>query len=78
MVALEESKASVRASHVINRLDDVIKVVNTQADSYQLDQSVQDIQQDLMTLRQTQDFSVLPQWQDQVQQLFYHHWNCLS
>ena len=47
--ALEESKVAARVSHVINRLDDVIKVVNTQAaDSYHLDQSVQDIQQELV------------------------------
>ena len=52
--ALEESKTAMRVNHVIDRLDDVIKVVNTQAtDSYHLDQSVQDIQQELMTLRQT-------------------------
>ena len=44
MFALEESKVAVRVSHAINRLDDVIKVVNTQAaDGYQLDQSVQDM-----------------------------------
>ena len=54
--ALEESKTAVRVSHVIDRLDDVIEVVNTQAaDSYHLDQSVQDIQQELVMLRQTVD-----------------------
>ena len=52
--ALEESKTATRVSHVIDRLDDVIKVVNTQVtDSYHLDQSVQDIQQELIALRQT-------------------------
>ena len=49
-------RTAVRVSHVIDRLDDVIKVVNTQAaDSYHLDQSVQDIQQELVMLRQTVD-----------------------
>ena len=67
--ALEESKVAVRVSHVINRLDDVIKVVNTQAaDSYHLDQSVQDIQQELMTLRQTVDSWNDEQQNDEVQE----------
>ena len=61
--ALEESKTAVRVSHVIDRLDDVIKVVNTQAaDSYHLDQSIQDIQQELVTSRQTVD-----SWNDEQQ-----------
>ena len=54
--ALEESRTAMRVSQVINRLDDVIKVVNTQvSDSYHLDQSIQDMQQELVTLRQTVD-----------------------
>ena len=61
--ALEESKTAVRISHVIDRLDEVIKVVNTQAaESYHLDQSIQDIQQELVTLRQTVD-----SWNDEQQ-----------
>ena len=68
MFAIEESKVAVRVSHVINRLDDVIKVVNTQAaDSYQLDQSVQDIQQELITLRQTVESWNDDQQHDEVQ-----------
>ena len=59
----------MRVSHAINRLDDVIKVVNTQAaHSYQLDQSVQDIQQELMTLRQTVDSWNDDQQHDEVQE----------
>ena len=54
--ALEESRTSTKVSQVIDRLDSVIKVVNTQAtENYHLDQSVQDIQQELTLLRQTVD-----------------------
>ena len=54
--ALEELRTSTKVNQVTDRLDKVIKVVNTQAtDSYHLDQSVQDIQQELTTLRQTVD-----------------------
>ena len=61
--ALEESRTSTKINHVIDRLDDVIKVVNTQsADNYQLEQSIQDIQQELLTLRQTMD-----SWNDEHQ-----------
>ena len=50
-------------NQVLVRLDKVIKVVDTQAtDSYHLDQSVQDIQQELTTLRQTVD-----SWNDEHQ-----------
>ena len=44
-VLTENKKLQGRAfAHVIDRLDDVIKVVNTQAgDNYHLDQSIQDI-----------------------------------
>ena len=46
--ALEESRTSTRVNHVIDRPDNVIKVVNSQAaESYHLDQSVQDIQQEV-------------------------------
>ena len=46
-----------------------IKVVNTQAtDSYQLDQSVQDIHQELMTLRQKVDSWNDDQQHDEVQE----------
>ena len=62
--ALEESRASTKVNQVIDRLDKVIKVVNTQTtDSYHLDQSVQDIQQELATLRQTVD-----SWTDERQE----------
>ena len=61
--ALEESRTSTRVNHVIDRLDNVIKVVNTQAaENYHLDQSVQDIQQELTMLRQTVD-----SWNDEQQ-----------
>ena len=61
--ALEESRTSTKVNHVIDRLDDVIKVVNNQAaDNYHLDQSIQDIQQELQTLRQTVD-----SWNDEQQ-----------
>ena len=47
------------------QLDDVIKVVNTQAaDIYHLDQSIQDIQQELVMLRQTVD-----SWNDEQQMM---------
>ena len=61
--ALEESRTSTNISQVIDRLDNVIKVVNTQAaENYHLDQSVQDIQQELTMLRQTVD-----SWNDEQQ-----------
>ena len=61
--ALGESRTSTKVNHVINRLDDVIKVVNTQAaDNYHLDQSIQDLQHELLTLRQTVD-----SWNDEQQ-----------
>ena len=66
ILALEESRTSIKVNQVIDRLDDVIKVVNTQsADTYHLpppDQSIQDIQQELLTLRQTVD-----SWNDEQQ-----------
>ena len=63
--ALEETRISTKVNHVIDRLDDVIKVVNTQsADNYHLDQSIQDIQQELVTLRQTVD-----SWNDEQQNI---------
>ena len=61
--ALEESRTSTKVNQVIDRLDKVIKVVNTQTtDSYHLDQSIHDIQQELITLRQTVD-----SWNDEQQ-----------
>ena len=61
--ALEELRTSTKVNHVIDRLDNVIKVVNTQAaENYHLDQSVQDIQQELTLLRQTVD-----SWNDEQQ-----------
>ena len=61
--ALEESRTSTKINQVIDRLDSVIKVVNTQsAENYHLDQSVQDIQQELTMLRQTVD-----SWNDEQQ-----------
>ena len=63
--ALEESRTSIRVNHVIDRLDNVIKVVNSQAaENYHLDQSVQDIQQELTMLRQTVD-----SWNDEQQMM---------
>ena len=61
--ALEELRTSTRVKHVIDRLDNVTKVVNNQAaENYHLDQSVQDIQQELTILRQTVD-----SWNDEQQ-----------
>ena len=61
--ALEELRTSIRVNHVIDRLDNVIKVVNNQAaENYHLDQSVQDVQQELTLLRQTVD-----SWNDEQQ-----------
>ena len=61
--ALEESRVGTRVNHVVDRLDNVIKVVNNQAaENYHLDQSVQDLQQELTTLRQTVD-----SWTDEQQ-----------
>ena len=60
---LEESKTSLKVNQVIDRLEKVIKAVNTQtADDYLLDQSVQDIQQELTVLRKTVD-----SWNDEGQ-----------
>ena len=54
--ALEESRTPIKVSQIIDRLDNVIQVVNTHAtESYHLEQSVQDIQQELISLRQTVD-----------------------
>ena len=54
--ALEESRTSSKVSQIIDRLDSVIQVVNTHAaESYHLEQSVQDIQQELLELRKTVD-----------------------
>ena len=56
VVALEESRTPIKVSQIIDRLDNVIQVVNTHAtESYHLEQSVQDIQQELISLRQTVD-----------------------
>ena len=56
VVALEQSRTPMKVSQIIDRLDNVIQVVNTHAtESYHLEQSVQDIQQELISLRQTVD-----------------------
>ena len=53
----------IKLSQVIDRLDKLIKVVNAPtADNYQLDLSVQDIQQELTMLRMTVD-----SWNDEGQ-----------
>ena len=67
--ALEESRTSTKVNQVIDRLDKVIQVVNTQsADNYHLDQSLQDIQQELVTLRQTVDSWTEEQQNDEEEQ----------
>ena len=54
VVALEESRIPMNISQIMNRLDTVIQVVNTHVtDSYYLDQSAQDIQQELISSCQT-------------------------
>ena len=51
LFGLEESRTSTNVNHVIDRLDEVIEVVNAQAaDDYHLDQSIQDIQQESVSL----------------------------
>ena len=56
VLVLEESRIPKKVDQIIDRLDSVIKVVNTHAsESYHLEQSVQDIQQELISLRQTVD-----------------------
>ena len=53
VLALEESRTPKKVSQIIDRLDNVIQVVNTHAtESFHLEQSVQDIQQELVSLRQ--------------------------
>ena len=54
--ALEESRTPTTVRQIMDRLDNVIRVVNDHdTENYQVGQSINDIQQELSTLRQTVD-----------------------
>ena len=69
LTALEQSRSATTIKQIIDRLDNVIRVVNNhESESYQVGQSINDIQQELMTLRQTVDA-----WNDDEQANEEHH-----
>ena len=54
LTALEQSRTATTIKQIIDRLDNVIRVVNDhESESYQVGQSINDIQQELTALRQT-------------------------
>ena len=56
LTALEESRTPTTIRQIMDRLDNVIRVVNHhESESYQVGQSINNIQQELTTLRQTVD-----------------------
>ena len=56
LAALEESRTPTTVRQIMDRLDNVIRVVNThETENYQVGQSINDIQQELNNLRQTVD-----------------------
>ena len=56
LTALEESRTPTTVRQIMDRLDNVIRVVNNhESESYQVGQSINDIQQELNTLKQTVD-----------------------
>ena len=56
LTALEESRTPTTVRQIIDRLDNVIRVVNNhETENYQVGQSINDIQQELTTLRQIVD-----------------------
>ena len=64
VVALEDSRTRMKVSQIIDRLDNVIRVVNTHAtENYHVEQSIQDIQQELTSLRQT-----VESWNDEEEE----------
>ena len=63
LTTLEESRTPITVRQIMDRLDSVIRVVNDhESESYQVGQSLNDIQQELVTLRQTVD-----SWNDEEQ-----------
>ena len=56
LTAVEQSRSAMTIKQIIDRLDNVIRVVNNhESDNYQVGQSLNDIQQELVALRQTVD-----------------------
>ena len=56
VIALEESRRPITVRQIMDRLDNVIRVVSDhKSESYQVGQSINDIQQELINLRQTVD-----------------------
>ena len=56
LIALEESQTPVTLKQIMDRLDNVIRVVkNHETENYQVGQEITEIQQELTTLRQTVD-----------------------
>ena len=56
ITVLEESGTPTTLRQIMDRLDNVIRVVHThETENYQVGQSINDIQQELTTLRQTVD-----------------------
>ena len=56
LTALEQSRSATTIIQITDRLDNVIRVVNNhESENHQVGQSSNDIQQELMTLRQTVD-----------------------
>ena len=56
LTALDESRTPTTVRQIMDRLDNVIRVVNNhESESYQVGQSINDIQQKLTVLRHTVD-----------------------
>ena len=56
LTTLEESRTPTTVRQIMDRLDNVIRVVNNhETENYQVGQSINDIQQELNTLQQTVD-----------------------
>ena len=68
VIVLEESRTPITVRQIMDRLDNVIRVVNDhESESYQVGQSINDIQQELINLRQTVDSR-----NEEVKALFHH------
>ena len=71
LIALEESRTPTTVRQIMDRLDNVIRVVNDHdTANYRLGQSMSDIQQELTTLRQTVD-----SWNDEEEGREEEHQN---
>ena len=56
IIVLEESRSSTMIRQITDRLDNVIRMVNNhESDNYQVGQSINDLQQETIALRQTLD-----------------------